>query len=111
VSEDETCVTFSPESGAGVLQISAARKASPVTAAEAEEFARDRIGRDARIETAAFGPFRGCGVNYEVDGEEWREWWVYAGALMIYATYAAPRADDPDTLREVLGILATLRPL
>lgn len=109
-TEEDGHVAFRAEPPRGVLHVSAARKDGPVTDEDVAEFARDRLGEDAELRPASLGHFRGGHARYEADGECWREWWVYRGSLMLYATYTVDLPLRGTEDGAVDGMLASLRP-
>ena len=109
--ENESCVTLVHDEGVGALQLSAARKGTgPITEEELEELARDRVPAEVPLAQARLGWFAGLGATHERDETAWREWWVSAGSLMVYATYNCDPEDRGQEDAAIDAMLATLRP-
>lgn len=97
----------------GAFQISSARKeGSPITDADLGEFATNRIPEGVRLVEVAYGSFSGFTACVQKDEVVWREWWLRAGRLMVYATYnvTADRVETAAKERtDVENMLAALR--
>jgi hypothetical protein len=111
--EDE-CATFQRTPSIGAFQISSAQKeASPITDADLEEFALDRMPEAVRLVQVSYGQFSGFTASFQKDDLVWREWWLRSGGLMVYATYNVAAHSIDDAVKEqadVEGMLATLKP-
>jgi len=111
---DDACATFQATPSIGAFQISSAQKGTnPITDADLEEFALGEIPEGARLVEVAYGRFTGFTSSFQKDDSMWREWWLRAGGLMVYATYnVATRNSDAAVAEQadVESMLATLRP-
>jgi|SRR5215475_4265458 len=111
---EETCATFRRTNSPGVLQISAAQKEiGPVTDDELREFAIDEIPAGEQLSKITYNYFSGFSATFKKDNVLWREWWLKAGNLMIYATYnisSSSTDDRSDEQRQVGRILESLKP-
>jgi len=65
----------------------ALRAADARTDADLEEFALDRIPERVQLVQVAYGQFSGFTASFQKDDLMWKEWWLRAGRLMVYATY------------------------
>ena len=52
--------------------------------------------------------FSGLSVNYAKDRLFWREWWLRAGNLMIYATYNVERGKEDIEKNDLGYIISSL---
>jgi hypothetical protein len=111
---DAQCATFHRTPSIGAFQISSARKeAAPITNDDLKAFAINRIPEGAQLLRITYGQFSGFTASFRKDGSMWREWWLGAGKLMVYATYnvVADRLDAAVKEQgDVESILATLKP-
>jgi len=111
---DEECATFQGTPSIGAFQISAAQKeVSPITNADLEEFALHRIPDGVQLVRVAYGEFLGFTASFQKDDLMWKEWWLRAGRLMVYATYNVVVSSLDAAIKEqadVENMLATLKP-
>jgi len=110
---DKECATFQRTPSLGTFQISSARKDSPITDSDLGEFANDRIPEGAQLVNVMYGDFSGFTACFQKDNLMWREWWLRAGKLMIYATYNVAAHSAQEAVNEqadVEKILARLKP-
>ena len=87
ITEDGQCATLSGKHFSSAFQISAARKERGlVTDEELKDFVSERLTNNvlSQIDT---GLFSGFYAERSESGVFWREWWLCAGSLMIYASY------------------------
>jgi hypothetical protein len=85
--EDSECVTLSRNGFPSALQLSAARKENTlITDDELRDFAGSRLSTESASK-ANTGAFSGFYAERTEDGVFWREWWLRAGHLMIFASY------------------------
>ena len=114
VRPDKECATFQRTPSLGAFQISSARKEqSPITDADLAEFANDRIPSGTKLVRVVYGPFSGFTACFEKDDLMWREWWLRAEGLMVYATYNVSMLRVREAVKEqadVERILTTLKP-
>ena len=88
ITEDSDCVTLTNKCFPSALQISAARKEKDlVTDEDLKDFAMERFYDVASLQECSFGSFSGFYAERIKNGFFWREWWLRAGFLMIYASY------------------------
>lgn len=55
--------------------------------------------------------FSGYTAQYVKAGHFWKEWWLRAGQLLIYATYNDPLGREESEIQEVEHILHSLNRL
>jgi len=85
---DEECATFQGSPSIGAFQIGSAQKeVGPITDADLEELALDRIPERVQLVQVAYGQFSGFTASFQKDDLMWKEWWLRAGRLMVYASY------------------------
>ena len=110
---DTECATFRQSPSVGAFQISSARKDTPVTDADLEEFANEQIPEGTQLVGVAYGDFWGFSACYQKHDLMWREWWLRSGRLMIYATYNVAKNSVQEAVKEQADLeimLATLQP-
>jgi len=110
---DEKCATFHQARSFGAFQISSAQKDTTITDTDLEEFANDRIPEGAELIRVAYSNFSGFTACFQKGDLIWREWWLRADRLMVYATYNVSSDSVHKAIKEqadVEGILATLKP-
>jgi hypothetical protein len=91
------------------LQVSAARKETPVDADDLLEFAQEHIGAGAQTTEVALGEFEGFTFRSADEDLDWRHWYLRNADVALFVTYNCPRQflGREDVL--VDSVLATLR--
>ena len=114
VRADKECATFQRNPSLGVFQISSARKEhSLITDADLSEFANDGIPTGTQLVRVVYGSFSGFTACFEKGDLMWREWWLRAEGLMVYATYNVSMLrvrEAVDEQADVERVLTTLKP-
>ena len=106
---DTECETITNATGVGALQISAARKDTPVTDEDLAGFAQEHIDAGAKTKPVVLGSFSGMTLRYEVDGSHWRQWYLKHGAVALFVTYNCPAADKGKEDLAVDQMLSSLK--
>lgn len=105
---ESACETIGRSNGVGVLQISAARRKSPVTDADLMNFAKGFLNADSKTKSVTFGDFTGFEIRYEKDNAHWRQWFLRNGTIALFVTYNSDVANKGKEDAEVDQMLATL---
>ncbi|HZI58976.1 MAG TPA: hypothetical protein VFF39_19485 [Verrucomicrobiae bacterium] len=107
--EEAKCATISRQPRLGVLQVSAALKPEGlVTDQDLKDFAEEHIVAGRSLMRVEYKSFSGLSVNYAKDRLFWREWWLRAGNLMIYATYNVERGKEDIEKNDLGYIISSL---
>ena len=109
-NQDPECATFLASPPIGALQISAAKKDNGLaTDDDLRDFAGKHIEAGRALQHVHHGTFAGFAVEHVTQGRYWKEWWLRADNLMVFATYNCDEAQKglEDSVAEV--ILSSLR--
>ncbi len=110
VEKDPDCVSIYHDESFGILQISAEQFDDDVTFETLQDFAEEHIEAGAELEELDLGQFSGFTLDYSIDNEYWREWYLKYDKLFIFVTYNCQLEDESneddiiDTILESLKI-------
>ncbi len=109
---DIECTTFHANPSLGALQISSARKdTAPVTGEDLKGFSKERLASGVEIEGVNYRSFSGFSAQHFDGGKFWREWWLMADHLMVYATYNVVQGAEDLERDKIESILASMAPV
>lgn len=106
--QDDGCVSIFHDDSFGILQISAEEFEEDVTFDTLNELAEEHIDAGAEPEELQLGVFDGFELDYSVDNEYWREWYLCYDRLFIYITYNClleDESNEDDIIDTILGSL------
>ncbi len=106
-ADTEVLTLYQPE-GVGELQISTIKFDEPLSGEGLLELAAEHIEAGAEPEEVTLGEFDGITLEYEVDDEYGCEWYLLAGSLFLFVTYACACGDDEQEHDVVEFILESL---
>jgi len=106
---DPDCVSVFHDDSFGILQISAEEFDDEVTAETLEELAAEHIDAGAELEEVQLGPFAGFSLDYSIEDEYWREWYLCYDRLFIYVTYNCQLEDESNEDDIIDAILESLK--
>lgn len=94
----------------GILHVSSARRdIGIVTDQDVLDFAQRNCAREFQLTLAEFDFFSGFTASDLSDGTFWREWWLWSGRLLVYATYNVDQrryeASEAETVACILRSL------
>ena len=101
-------VIYDPE-GVGELQISGSCHDQLIEYDDLYELAAEHIEAGAEEEQVEFGEFSGITLEYEVDDELIREWYLKSGSIMLFITYSCLLEDEGKEDDVVESVLESLR--
>lgn len=107
--QDPDCVSIFHDDSFGILQISADQFEEEVTFDTLEELAEEHIDAGAEPEEVQLGPFSGFTLDYSIDNEYWREWYLRYDRLFLYVTYNCQLEDESNEDDIIDAILASLK--
>ncbi len=108
VENSEECASFFCEDGVGTLQISSYEIDLPATNADLLDLASEYIQNGAQTKETQLGDFRGFTIRFSVENSMWREWYLCAKNVVLFATYNCDLSDIGKEDCEVRAILNTL---
>ena len=109
VESDPDCVSVYHEDSFGVLQISAEQFEEDISFETLQEFAEEHIDAGADPEEVGYGVFEGFTLDYDVDNEYWREWYLKYDRLFVFVTYNCSLEDESNEDDIIDTILDSLR--
>lgn len=107
--QDADCVSIFHDESFGILQISAEQFEDEVTFDTLQELASEHIEAGAELEELQLGPFSGFNLDYSVDEEYWREWYLQYDRLFVYITYNCRLEDESNEDDIIDTILNSLK--
>lgn len=107
--QDPDCISIFHDDSFGVLQISAEQFDEDVTLDTLEDFAEEHIDAGAELEELELGPFSGFTLDYSVENEYWREWYLKYDRLFLFITYNCQLEDESNEDDIIDIILASLK--
>lgn len=103
--EEEDAIVIGDQDGVGCIEISELHKESgDFTAADLQQFVADA----SQWESLRRGSFEGLATALVEDGAAIREWYLYAGQLLLYVTYSCDednRGLDDSAVDDMLDTL------
>lgn len=111
-SQEADCHTFvNAENPVGAFQVSAHKKGERlITDADVVYFLDDEIKNKEVLEPVQAKNFKGYHLCYEKDDVYWEKWWLYAGSLLIFATYNCSKSKKGFEWEAVKQVINTLQP-
>ncbi|MDH5444438.1 MAG: hypothetical protein OEY52_02710 [Gammaproteobacteria bacterium] len=106
---DDDCTSIFHDDSFGILQISAEEFEDEVDYETLAELAEEHIDAGAELEDIQLGPFEGFTLDYSIDKEFWREWYLCYDRLFIYVTYNCLLEDESSEDDIVDTILSSLK--
>ena len=107
--QDADCVSIFHDESFGILQISAEQFDDEVTFETLLELADEHIEAGAELEELQFGPFKGFTLEYSIEDEYWREWYLQYDRFFLYITYNCRLEDESNEDDIIDTILASLK--
>ena len=107
--QDADCVSVFHDESFGILQISAEQFEDEVSFDTLQEMAAEHIEAGAELEDIQLGPFAGFTLDYSIDDEYWREWYLQYDRLFVYITYNCRLEDESNEDDIIDAILASLK--
>lgn len=105
---EEDSILVGDRDGVGCIEISTLhREAGAFSPQDVEELARQEAGAGA-LDSVTLGDFSGLRGSREEEGAAMREWYVAAGAMLLYITYSCElenRGMDDAAVDELLDTL------
>ena len=109
-ADDSPALLADPD-GVGALQISVAFKDTPVVEADIRDFAKEHLDAGAEPRPHETGALRGFSFAFEFEGVYWRHWYLFAGSMMVYATYNSDETDRAVEAAHVDAIVNSITPI
>lgn len=110
VDQDEFSTSFFSPEGGGILQIHAsAREHGMFGEEELRSAAASRIDEGMQLTAAVAGDFSGLTTSFARERNQWREWWLRSGRVMLYIAHMQSKADTTSNEDTLAAVLATLR--
>lgn len=106
--DDGTVTCFDPD-GPGALQLSALRNDKPVDDKFLRHLAAEHLEAGAQAGKVQYGDFTGFELSYDDDEQFWREWYLRAGQIVVFATYNCPLAAEGQEDAAIDAVLETLQ--
>ena len=107
--KDPDCVSIYHDESFGILQISAEQFDDDVTFETLQDFAEEHIEAGAELEDLDLGQFSGFTLDYSIDNEYWREWYLKYDRLFIFVTYNCQLEDESNEDDIIDTILSSLK--
>jgi hypothetical protein len=107
---DEECDTLYDPQGYGSVEISTLMRERSADEDFLEHLAADHLAAGAKTYDVQFGPFEGFTLSYGSDEAFCQEWYLRAGRLVLFVSYAcAPEHEglEEEVVEAVLGSLKT----
>jgi len=106
ITDDPECLTLE-HSEIGALQFSSATKHEGVVEPdELREFSEEAWGAPSPV---SLNDFVGIVFDYREDNQQWRRWFFYSGALLVFATYNGDLRVSASEIAAAEAILESLR--
>ena len=107
--QDPDCVSIFHDDSFGILQVSAEQFEEDITLDTLQDIAEEHVDAGAELEELQLGSFGGFTLNYSIDNEYWREWYLMYDRLFIFITYNCQLEDESNEDDIVDTILSTLK--
>ena len=108
--QEEDCIVIGDRDDVGSIEISTLCKDSgEFDTAEVEQIAQENGEPGWSWQSVAAGTFSGCACSYEDEEDAVREWYLAAGAVLLFVTYSCDRENqglDEAAVDEILQTLA-----
>ena len=109
VEQDPDCVSIFHDDSFGILQISAEQFDEEVSFETLQDLAEEHIDAGADPDEVEFGPFEGITLDYSIENEYWREWYLKYDRLFVFVTYNCLLEDESNEDDIIDAILASLK--
>lgn len=107
--QDPDCVSIFHDDSYGILQISSEQFDEEISAEMLQEFAEEHIDAGAEPDEIRLGPFEGFTLDYSIENEYWREWYLRYDRLFVFVTYNCQLEDESNEDDIIETILASLK--
>jgi hypothetical protein len=102
---------FNDPQGYGAIEVSTLMQERPADDDFLDYLAGDHLAAGARTYDVSFGPFTGFTLSYGSDDGFCQEWYLRAGRLVLFVSYAcAPEHEglEEDVVEQILSSLRTI---
>ena len=109
VEQDPDCVSIFHDESFGILQLSAEQLEEEISFERLQEFAEEHFEAGADPDEVQLGPFEGFMLDYSIDSDYWREWYLKYDRIFIFITYNCQLEDESNEDDIIETILESLR--
>jgi len=101
--------TLYQNTGVGVLELISSKEDKTLSFDDLEFYASDNPDIEIALSSVELGTFKGYEIEYDLDGDYWRKWYLMAGNILLLVKYNCKTNEKHLEGEAVSQILQTLK--